>query len=530
MILVAHRFVPGQQLHLGELTSDTPERVTGPSTRTWRGPVGTFSGGSIATGYAKNYVYDPRLVYLSPPYYLNPGTSQWGFASFTVAAGSCEARPTAPPAPVPVVGLDLDRRSDPARTGNLGGRGATRGRPAPPSALSLRRRGGRARTRTTGPGPLAPDRRRGLLRRPFPGTTHPARRPDGRVAGPAGRHRRAGRRALHAAGSRCSAGIDKARFRRQVVPGEVLDLEVTLGRLSARAGTGHGRATVDGELACEVDLLFVIVDHELNPGARNDVRIATWNVNSLNARLAAGRGMDRLRPTRRAVHAGDEAGRRRFPGHGLLGARLRVGLPRRRAVERGGHRSAGSASRTSSAVSGTAADEQGCRLVAATCGGVRVHSVYVPNGREVGSEHYEAKLAWLGELRAYLDRNCQADGPRGGLRRLQRRPRRPRRLRPGRLGGLDPRHRARTARLCGTLEDWGLVDAFRLLLRPGPASSPGGTTGPATSTSIMGMRIDLVLLSRPLWPTRAPTRSSTATPGRASSPRTTPRSSSTSTP
>jgi hypothetical protein len=57
----------------------------------WRGPVGTFSGGgTIQTGYAKNYVYDPRLVYLSPPYYLNPGTSQWGFASFTVAAGSCK--------------------------------------------------------------------------------------------------------------------------------------------------------------------------------------------------------------------------------------------------------------------------------------------------------------------------------------------------------------------------------------------------------------------------------------------------------
>jgi 3-hydroxyacyl-[acyl-carrier-protein] dehydratase len=55
-------------------------------------------------------------------------------------------------------------------------------------------------------------------------------------------------------------GIDKARFRRQVGPGEVLDLDVHLGRLSARAGTGHGRATVDGQVACEVDLLFVIVD------------------------------------------------------------------------------------------------------------------------------------------------------------------------------------------------------------------------------------------------------------------------------
>ena len=55
-------------------------------------------------------------------------------------------------------------------------------------------------------------------------------------------------------------GIDKARFRRQVVPGDVLELEVTVGRLSARAGIGHGRAQVGGETACEADLLFVLVD------------------------------------------------------------------------------------------------------------------------------------------------------------------------------------------------------------------------------------------------------------------------------
>ena len=55
-------------------------------------------------------------------------------------------------------------------------------------------------------------------------------------------------------------GIDSARFRRQVVPGDTLTLEVELGRMSARAGKGHGVATVAGELACEADLFFVIVD------------------------------------------------------------------------------------------------------------------------------------------------------------------------------------------------------------------------------------------------------------------------------
>jgi 3-hydroxyacyl-[acyl-carrier-protein] dehydratase len=55
-------------------------------------------------------------------------------------------------------------------------------------------------------------------------------------------------------------GVDRVRFRRQVVPGDTLSLEVELGRMSARAGKGHGRASVGDELACEADLLFVLVD------------------------------------------------------------------------------------------------------------------------------------------------------------------------------------------------------------------------------------------------------------------------------
>jgi exodeoxyribonuclease-3 len=46
------------------------------------------------------------------------------------------------------------------------------------------------------------------------------------------------------------------------------------------------------------------------------------------------------------------------------------------------------------------------RAVSATCGGIRVVSVYVPNGRQPGSEHYEYKLAWLQALRDML-----ADAP-----------------------------------------------------------------------------------------------------------------------
>ena len=43
-------------------------------------PVGTSSSGTILTGYAKGYVYDQRLKYLSPPKFLDPVASAWGIA------------------------------------------------------------------------------------------------------------------------------------------------------------------------------------------------------------------------------------------------------------------------------------------------------------------------------------------------------------------------------------------------------------------------------------------------------------------
>ena len=55
-------------------------------------------------------------------------------------------------------------------------------------------------------------------------------------------------------------GLDGARFRRQVGPGDELTLEVTLGRMSARAGKGSGRASLGADEACSCELLFVVVD------------------------------------------------------------------------------------------------------------------------------------------------------------------------------------------------------------------------------------------------------------------------------
>ncbi len=54
-------------------------------------------------------------------------------------------------------------------------------------------------------------------------------------------------------------------------------------------------------------------------------------------------------------------------------------------------------------------DESQSRFIAATVNGVRVMSVYVPNGQSVGSEKYNYKLAWMERLRAYLAERVKPD-------------------------------------------------------------------------------------------------------------------------
>ena len=56
---------------LGTLT------VKGAIVQKYRGPVGTGSGGSVDTGFAKNYWYDDRFRYRSPPYFLTPIDAAW---------------------------------------------------------------------------------------------------------------------------------------------------------------------------------------------------------------------------------------------------------------------------------------------------------------------------------------------------------------------------------------------------------------------------------------------------------------------
>ncbi len=54
------------------------------------------------------------------------------------------------------------------------------------------------------------------------------------------------------------ASIEECRFKRIVTPGDQLRLEVTMERLGSKFGRGHGVASVDGDVACDAKIAFII--------------------------------------------------------------------------------------------------------------------------------------------------------------------------------------------------------------------------------------------------------------------------------
>jgi exodeoxyribonuclease III len=102
------------------------------------------------------------------------------------------------------------------------------------------------------------------------------------------------------------------------------------------------------------------------------------------------------------------------------------------------------------------------RLISATCGGVRVTSVYVPNGRSLDDEHYQYKLSWLDRLRAHLD--ADSDPSRavvvGGDFNIAPDDRDVHD--PAKLIGVTHVSEPERERL-RALESWGLVDVFRTM-------------------------------------------------------------------
>lgn len=53
-------------------------------------------------------------------------------------------------------------------------------------------------------------------------------------------------------------GADKVRWKKQVVPGDRLDLFVELVKMRGNIGVAHGKATVDGKIVCEGEIMFAI--------------------------------------------------------------------------------------------------------------------------------------------------------------------------------------------------------------------------------------------------------------------------------
>jgi exodeoxyribonuclease-3 len=228
------------------------------------------------------------------------------------------------------------------------------------------------------------------------------------------------------------------------------------------------------------------------------VRIATWNVNSLKARLPrveewlvyAQPDVLCMQETKlsdlafpamafaalgyEAVHHGDG----RWNGVAILS---RVGISQ----ELGGF------------VTGVALEGEECRIVSALCGGVHVSSVYVPNGRAVGTEHYEAKLEWLARLRRHLDTTVRPDEPVVVCGDFNVAPTDRDVWDPAAVHGAT--HVSQPEReALERVEEFGLQDAFRLVYPDQERLFSWWDYRAGDFHQGRGMRIDLVLVSKVL--------------------------------
>ncbi len=136
------------------------------------------------------------------------------------------------------------------------------------------------------------------------------------------------------------------------------------------------------------------------------------------------------------------------------------------------------------------------RLLWATCGGVRVASVYVPNGRSVGSEHYDAKLAWLDRLRRHIEAACDPSDRLAVCGDFNVAPDDRDVWDPTKLHGgthVSPPERDAVA----ALNRWGLVDVFRRRYDDDRLYSWWDYRA-GDFHQHRGLRIDLVLATPPL--------------------------------
>ena len=239
------------------------------------------------------------------------------------------------------------------------------------------------------------------------------------------------------------------------------------------------------------------------------VRVATWNINSLKVRLArveewlADIGPDVLClqetklsdaafPSMAFQSLGYESasngGDGRWNGVAILS---RIGLDD---VRFSFDDAVGGADHDDEYVAGVLAES---RLVSATCGGVRVTSVYVPNGRSLDDPHYAAKLVWLERLRRHLEvagRQSPLDEVVAGDFNIA----------PDDRDVYDPRkftdstHTSQAERsLLQAIVDGGMVDTFRRLY-PQDKLYSWWDYRAGDFHQGRGLRIDLVLASTAL--------------------------------
>jgi exodeoxyribonuclease-3 len=143
-----------------------------------------------------------------------------------------------------------------------------------------------------------------------------------------------------------------------------------------------------------------------------------------------------------------------------------------------------------------AAPDPEARLVWATCGGVRVASVYVPNGREVGHDHYHYKLGWLSRLRAHLDQAEDAGTDLAILGDFNIAPTDDDLWKPAAFEGATHVSEPERAALA-EIEAWGVSDVFRQL-QPEQGLFSWWDYRAGNFHKRQGMRIDLVLASKSL--------------------------------
>jgi exodeoxyribonuclease-3 len=240
-----------------------------------------------------------------------------------------------------------------------------------------------------------------------------------------------------------------------------------------------------------------------------NVRIATWNVNSLRARLGKVLWwIDRARPDvllMQETKCGDaEAPAAEFDAAGYTlvhhgqGQWNGVAIASRIGAEQVA-RNFGEARRSQEQ-----GDEEGvdplaeARMVAATCGAVRVVSLYAPNGRSVGSSHFTSKLQWFDRLSRWLAESTSSDEPLVLGGDLNVAPADIDVWDPAALQGathVTPQERAAFEALCR----FGLTDAYRLQ-HPEPGRYTWWDYRGGNFHRNIGMRIDHLLVSRPLVP------------------------------